>query len=84
MARPGAVGRWTPDLCRTCAVPRIHRANACPRMILDARVRPGLLGLGRRVIITASCTRSLSEVAEPEVGCGLCHLPEDSPAPGAP
>jgi hypothetical protein len=53
-------------------------------MILDARVRPGLLGLGRRVIITASCTRSLSEVAEPEVGCGLCHLPEDSPAPGAP
>jgi hypothetical protein len=26
------------------------------------------------VEVTAFCTRSMSEVEEPEIGCGQCHL----------
>ena len=69
---PGG-GRWAPDLCGRCRVPAIQRANACVNLVLQARVRPGLLGLGRGIDITASCTRSGGAVATPEVGCGLCH-----------
>jgi hypothetical protein len=66
-------GRWTPDLCRRCRVPRIVMANACPNLVLEGRVHGRLLGLVRRVDISATCTRTLGPVAEPEVGCGHCH-----------
>ena len=69
---PGG-GRWAPDLCGRCSVPRIRMANACPNLMLDARVRPGLLGIGRGVEISASCVRSGEAVKEPEIGCGFCH-----------
>ena len=36
-------------------------------------VSPGLLGLGRRVDVRAECLLSLTDVAEPEIGCGRCH-----------
>ncbi len=67
--------RWQPDLCGRCPVPRILLANACPNMVLSARVRAGFLGLGRRVEVEATCLRTLEPVAEPEIGCGLCHEP---------
>lgn len=70
---PGG-GRYTPDLCAKCRVPRIVLANACPNMVLEAEVVSGFLGLRRRVEISASCTRSLQTVEEPEIGCGQCHL----------
>lgn len=75
--RTPAGGRWTPDLCRGCRVPAILLANACPNMVLEARVQPGLLGLGRGVRVSASCTRSGGPLAEPEIGCGLCHTLPD-------
>jgi len=65
--------RWTPDLCRTCPVPAILRANACPNMILEPRVKQGFLGIGRWVEIEAFCTLSKKTVSEPQVGCGQCH-----------
>ena len=65
--------QWTPDLCRSCPVPAILRANACPNMVLQGKVRKGVLGIGRRVEITAFCTLSKTGVAEPEIGCGKCH-----------
>ncbi len=69
-----AGGRWAPDLCGKCRVPRIVMANACPNLVLEARVRPGLLGLvGRGVEVTASCRKSLGKVEVPEIGCGHCH-----------
>jgi hypothetical protein len=77
---------WQPDLCRTCRVPGIVRANACPNLTLRARVNPGILGLNRRVDVTGECRLSLTPVAEPELGCGRCHeafdprLAPDSPA----
>jgi hypothetical protein len=49
-------------------------ANACPNMVLEAKVVSRLLGLRKRVVISASCTRSLQIVKEPEIGCGQCHL----------
>jgi hypothetical protein len=67
-------GRWEPDLCARCPVPRIQLANACPHMILEGRVRKGLLSIGRRVEVSAYCLRSMQDVPEPEIGCGQCHL----------
>lgn len=74
---PGG-GDWTPDLCGRCSVPRIMLSNACPNMVLEARVKSGFLGLGRGVEVSAHCLRSLQEVSEPEIGCGQCHI--DNPS----
>ncbi len=70
---PGG-GTWDPSLCKGCPVPGIVRANACEHMVLEALVDSGLLGFGKRVEVSAMCTRSLQEVEEPHVGCGQCHL----------
>lgn len=67
-------GRYSPDLCGRCDVPRFVLANACENMVLEARATRGILGLGRRVKVSAYCTRSLQQVEEPEIGCGQCHL----------
>jgi hypothetical protein len=64
---------WTPNLCKTCPVPRITQANACPNMVLEGEVENMLLGMKRRVKVSAYCTLSKKSVAEPEVGCGQCH-----------
>jgi hypothetical protein len=77
---PGG-GRWSPNLCAACRVPKIVLANACPHLVLEARVRRRVLGLVRSVEVSASCTRVLEPVAEPEIGCGHCH---ELPAPFLP
>jgi hypothetical protein len=64
---------WTIDLCRKCPVPRILRANACENMILKASVKPVFLNFGRRVVVSSYCTKTKTDVAEPEIGCGECH-----------
>ncbi len=80
VARTDRGGHWSPDLCARCRVPSIHLANACPNLVLEARAQPGLLGLGRGVRVSATCTKSGGIVAAPEVGCGLCHtLPTVGP-----
>lgn len=66
-------GTWEPDHCSNCPVPAITRANACPHMVLEARAKSSLLGFGKRVEVSAMCTRTLEEVEEPKVGCGQCH-----------
>lgn len=64
---------WTVNLCKSCPVPAIVRANACPNMVLTGEVKAGFLGLGRKMRISAFCTLSQSAVREPQVGCGQCH-----------
>jgi len=64
---------WTPSLCRDCPVPKITRVNACPHLVLEAKAVKTWLGLSRKVEVTASCTKSLQDVAHPEIGCGHCH-----------
>ncbi len=73
LVAPAAAHAWSPDLCALCRVPRIVLANACPRLVLEGRVVSGPLGIGRRMQIKASCTFTLAEVGEPEIGCGHCH-----------
>lgn len=66
--------RWTPDLCRTCPVPGIARANACEFLRLRPTVtRPLAAAFQRRVQVTAYCDKTERNVAEPHVGCGECH-----------
>ncbi len=64
---------WSPDLCKTCSVPGIVLANACPHMQLQAKVQSFLFGLIRRVKVLAYCEKSHSIVEEPQIGCGQCH-----------
>lgn len=66
--------RWTRDLCRTCPLPSIAQANACPYLKLHAAIeRPGRALFRRRVRITAYCEKVHRPVAEPHIGCGECH-----------
>jgi hypothetical protein len=64
---------WAPGICSRCPVPEIRRANACPNMLLEARVVRRWLGLVRRVEVYAVCTAYQVEVDDPYVGCGHCH-----------
>lgn len=66
-------GRYTPDVCKRCEIPSIILANACEHMVLEARASRGILGFGRRVSISAYCTRAHQDVKEPQIGCGQCH-----------
>lgn len=70
----GPENQWSADLCKTCPVPGIVRANACPNLVLDGHVERGLFKLGkRRVKVTAACKKTLRNVERPEIGCGECH-----------
>ncbi len=73
LARSNRLKGWTVGLCRSCPAPRIRRANRCPDMILEARIDTGFLGLGRKIVVEAFCTRTMREVMEPMIGCGECH-----------
>ena len=65
---------WTRDLCRTCPVPGIARANSCEYMKLSPKVtRPLEALLQRRVKVSAYCEKTKRNVAEPHIGCGECH-----------
>jgi hypothetical protein len=66
-------GTWAPDLCGKCQVPRITMANACPNLVLEAKVRSGILGMGRGVEVSSSCVHIAGPVEVPQIGCGHCH-----------
>jgi hypothetical protein len=66
-------GTWTPELCGKCRVPRIAAANACPNLVLEAKAKSGLLGIGRGVAVSSSCVHIAGPVEVPEIGCGHCH-----------
>ena len=67
--------RWTRDLCKSCPVPEIARANACEYLRLNASLgRPITAAFQRRVQISAFCEKSKRHVSEPHVGCGECHV----------
>ncbi len=72
-AHPADGERWTPGLCRDCPVPRLLSVNACRHLLLDGRVVKTWGGLGRKVVVSATCSKTLGEVARPEIGCGHCH-----------
>jgi hypothetical protein len=65
--------RWTRDLCSICPVPDILRANACTDLVLEGSVERPFPFVRRKVKIKAYCTRTMRDVAEPQIGCGECH-----------
>jgi hypothetical protein len=64
---------WSQKDCQTCPVPDILMANSCPHMVLAGELRKGILGIGRKVAITAYCKKTHRDVENPYVGCGECH-----------
>lgn len=64
---------WKLELCQTCPVPDIVRANSCPNMILTGEINSGLFGLRKRMKISAYCTKTHRDVQNPYIGCGECH-----------
>jgi hypothetical protein len=64
---------WSPELCQTCPVPGIFRANACEHMRLSGKVTPGFVITKRRVHIKAFCNKSNQVVDKPHIGCDICH-----------
>ncbi|MBI5944675.1 MAG: hypothetical protein HY864_09930 [Chloroflexi bacterium] len=65
---------WAPDLCKTCPVPEITRANSCEHMKINVVVaRPFTSFFQRRVQVSAYCEKTKRDVSEPQIGCGECH-----------
>ncbi len=64
--------RWQPKDCANCPVPDILQANSNPNLVLEATVRPGVLGIGRGVSVRAFCSRHLIDVDRPAAGCPKC------------
>jgi hypothetical protein len=64
---------WRPTYCRQCPVPAILNANASPLLELELTVRPVLLGLGRRLVVEAACSKHHISVPDPYVGCPECN-----------
>ncbi|MBI3162953.1 MAG: hypothetical protein HYZ23_10600 [Chloroflexi bacterium] len=65
---------WYPDLCKTCPVPDVMRANSCQHMKLNVVVGRSIATLfQKRVQANAFCEKVKRNVPEPQVGCGECH-----------
>jgi hypothetical protein len=64
---------WEPRDCSNCPVPAILRANGSPYLELTLTIKRGLLGLGRKHEVAATCNRHLIPVQEPMVGCPQCN-----------
>jgi len=73
IARNPEGGTWKPSHCNTCPVPAILRQNACPNLVIEGKIDKSMLGLRERVKVYAVCSKYLTEVDQPEVGCGHCH-----------
>jgi hypothetical protein len=66
---------WSRDLCKTCPVPDIARANSCKFMKLKASVdRPLTAIFQKRVHVSTFCEKTGRDVSEPQIGCGECHV----------
>lgn len=68
-----ASSSWDIKYCASCPVPDITRSNACPHMILSGEIKAALLGIKKKVHVSAYCTKTHQEVKDPYVGCSECH-----------
>jgi hypothetical protein len=65
---------WKRNLCSTCPVPSINRANSCEYMNLKAElIRPLMSAFKLRVKVTAFCDTTHRSGFDPYIGCGECH-----------
>jgi hypothetical protein len=63
---------WRPDLCQSCPVPDILRANQANTLKLEATVVKTWFGFKQHVQVTGWCSNCFSEVANPLKGCPNC------------
>lgn len=64
---------WHVADCQRCPVPEIVMANASPHMRLKLTIRPGILGIGRRLVVEAYCEKHSIPIPDPHVGCPSCN-----------
>jgi hypothetical protein len=64
--------RWNSSDCGRCPVPEILAANSSRDMELKLKIVKGLLGLTRRVEVTAYCLKHRLPIENPYVGCPKC------------
>ncbi len=72
-AIPGKTLPWRAKDCDRCPVPNILNANASADLELDLKIYPQLFGLGRKLVVRASCRRHRIEIKDPYVGCPQCN-----------
>ncbi|MBL8163333.1 MAG: hypothetical protein JNJ61_15205 [Anaerolineae bacterium] len=65
--------QWRPVDCSQCTVPDIRNANASPHLELKLTIKPRLLGLGRRIEVTASCIKHRVDIEDAFTGCSQCN-----------
>lgn len=65
--------RWKPELCKTCPVPGILRANACTHLILEPQLERPFPFIQPRVKVKSYCTKTTRAGFDPHIGCGECH-----------
>ncbi len=65
--------RWKPTDCAACPVPTILQANASPDLELTLTIGARMLGMGRKLSVTARCKRHLVSIDDPFVGCPECN-----------
>jgi hypothetical protein len=53
-------------------VPEILWANASEDLGLEAQIKLGFLGVGRRVQISAACRKHGTDISDPYIGCEQC------------
>lgn len=64
---------WRPVDCSQCPVPDMLNANASPHLELKLTIKPRLLGLGRKVEVSASCLKHRVEIEDAFTGCPQCN-----------
>lgn len=65
---------WKANLCKTCPVPEIALANACPDMVLQPGLERPLPLMPRQVKVHTYCNRSGKRGFDEHTGCGECHI----------
>jgi hypothetical protein len=63
---------WRPNYCANCPVPDILNANSSRDLELTLTVKPVLLGLGRKLEVTATCFKHRTVIEDPYIGCPKC------------
>jgi hypothetical protein len=64
---------WRPSYCGRCPIPDILNANSSPNLELKLTISPVLIGLGRRMDVSASCLKHGIKIDDPYVGCPKCN-----------
>ena len=67
---------WQSAECKKCPVPGILQNNGCQNMALTAYLQKNLFG--KRLRVKTWCSRSHGLVRNPNIGCGLCHSPQEA------